>query len=132
MTKTLTEKWKDGKLPENTYYVQFIRGRYGVYEFEQFKGFGFDNDLAYIKEVLAPVPSYEEYKELQEQVNKQGIWHTDISFRKLEAENKRLKEQLKEAQNLIIYTAKGHDHLFAEIQCEDYMHKHHLPKWGVK
>ena len=68
MTKTLTEQWKDGKLPENTYYVQFICGRYGIYEFEQFKGFGFDNDLAYIKEVLAPVPSYDEYKRLQEQL----------------------------------------------------------------
>lgn len=58
MTKTLTEQWRKGKLPEDTYYVRFICGRYGVYEFEQFKGFGFDNDLAYIKEVLAPVPSY--------------------------------------------------------------------------
>ena len=64
MTKTLTEQWREGKLPEDTYYVQFICGRYGVYEFEQFKGFGFDNDLAYIKEVLAPVPSYDEYKQL--------------------------------------------------------------------
>jgi len=44
----------------------------------------------------------------------------------------RLQEQLKEAQNLIIYTANGHDHLFAQIKCEDYMHKYHLPKWGVK
>jgi len=47
-------------------------------------------------------------------------------------EVKRLQEQLKEAQNLIIYTGNGHDHLFAQIKCEDYMHKYHLPKWGVK
>ena len=61
MTKTLTEQWREGTLPEDTYYVRFICGRYGVYDFEQFKGFGFDNDLAYIEEILAPVPSYDEY-----------------------------------------------------------------------
>lgn len=65
MTKSLTELWKDGELPEGTYYVMFLCGRYGTYEFERLKGFGFDNDLAYIKEVLAPVPSYDEYKELK-------------------------------------------------------------------
>ena len=68
MSKSLTEKWKDGELPEGTYYVMFICGRYGTYEFENLKGFGFDNDLAYIKEVLAPVPSCDEYKKLQVQL----------------------------------------------------------------
>jgi hypothetical protein len=62
MTKTLTEKWKDGELPEGFYYVLlrdsndiYIRyldqTKYSVY-FECFK------------EVLAPVPSYYEYEEL--------------------------------------------------------------------
>ena len=80
MNKSLTEKWKDGELPEGTYYVMFLCGRYGTYEFEKLKGFGFDNDLAYIKEVLAPVPSYEEYKEL-----------LDLNvYDKLQKENKKL------------------------------------------
>lgn len=52
--------------------------------------------------------------------------------KELEQKVQHLQEQLKEAQNLIIYTANGHDHLFAEIKCEDYMHKYRLPKWGVK
>lgn len=79
MTKTLTEQWREGKLPENTYYVQFICGRYGIYDFEQFKGFGFDNDLAYIKEVLEPVPSYDEYQDIiQQNVNQESAIETYI------------------------------------------------------
>lgn len=84
MKKTLTEQWREGKLPENTYYVRFICGRYGIYEFEQFKGFGFDNDLAYIKEVLAPVPSYDKIKEMSQRVGR------------LELDNGVLDDELKE------------------------------------
>lgn len=62
MTKSLTEQWKDGELTDGIYYVSLrdsndihIRyldqTKYSVY----FKCF---------KEVLAPVPSYEEWKEL--------------------------------------------------------------------
>lgn len=56
----------------------------------------------------------------------------------LESKNKKLmqkihelEEQLKEAQNLIIYCSSG-DHLGYEIRCENYMHKYKLSKWGVK
>ena len=56
MTKSLTEQWKDGELDKNAYYY--------------FK----DNDETFVDvtwripfddiECLAPVPSYEEYKEM--------------------------------------------------------------------
>ena len=104
-TKTLTEQWREGKLPEDTYYVRFICGRYGVYEFEQLKGFGFDNDVAYIKEVLATVPSYEEWQRLQEQLKKlkqENTIHNNkakkrrIHINNLKNENNQLREQLKE------------------------------------
>lgn len=137
MTKTLTEQWREGKLPENTYYVQFICGRYGVYEFEQFKGFGFDNDLAYIKEVIAPVPSYEEWKELKEQRD----WYETRNYERAALINK-LREQLNEANKLIkecknkiewnkviltSYPPKEgiSDYLYSKVN--DY-----LEKWGVK
>lgn len=105
MTKTLTEQWHDGKLPEDTYYVRFICGRYGVYEFEQYKGFGFDNDLAYIKEVLAPVPSYEEWKHTKEKLKKATELNCNHAYKtnkrrtqinNLKNENNQLREQLKE------------------------------------
>ncbi len=88
MTKTYTEQWREGTLPENTYYVQFICGRYGIYEFEQFNGFGFDNDLAYIKEVLALVPSYDEYKRL--------VSKTDESVQKIHILNEQNTKQYNE------------------------------------
>ena len=116
MTKTLTEQWREGKLPENTYYVQFICGRYGIYEFEQFKGFGFDNDLAYIKEVLAPVPSYDHFSQLVKKV-------------------KKLEQQLKSARNVI----KKYDGV-GTIGVKDKNGKlricrpasQYLKRWGVK
>ena len=68
MTKTLTEQWRNGTLPENWYYIH-LESKWGNIDyitinycdedgvFEEYP----DED---IKEVLAPVPSYDEYNEL--------------------------------------------------------------------
>ena len=143
MTKTLTEQWREGKLPENTYYVQFICGRYGIYEFEQFKGFGFDNDLAYIKEVLAPVPSYDEYEDiLQQNVNQESAIETYIEeIQRLQDENKKLKEHIEEANEVIKNTKQITGNI--DLSQFDYEHRRkidgitmetdsYLEKWGVK
>lgn len=45
-----------------------------------------------------PVPSYEEWKAAQEQLNKDGIWYTEISHKKVLRENKQLRELLKECE----------------------------------
>lgn len=111
MTKTLTEQWREGKLPENTYYVQFICGRYGVYEFEQYKGFGFDNDLAYIKEVLAPVPSYDHFSQLVKKVEK-------------------LQGQLNYALVVMGQIAKLSDNKVDAVQCASAICT--IKEWGVK
>lgn len=72
-SKTLTERWKKGELPEGEEYwviltdewylrkpVEPVRAFYSCdCEFEGY----YDDD---IKEVLAPVPSYDEWKEYQE------------------------------------------------------------------
>lgn len=67
MTKTLTDKWRDGKLPNGDYYIK-VRGNLTKKEF-----FTYDNCIngkwAYTLDgnviaVISPVPSYEEYKQL--------------------------------------------------------------------
>lgn len=72
MTKTLTEQWREGKLPEGWYYT-IIKGftdkekmmiDYFIPELNHFE----IKPTRCIKEVLAPVPSYDEYKRLQEQL----------------------------------------------------------------
>jgi hypothetical protein len=68
MTKTLTEQWKDGELPVGSYYINLVGGIEKVdffegLEWERTKDFG-------IEEVLAPVPSYDEYCNLVFQANK--------------------------------------------------------------
>ena len=66
MTKTLTEQWKDGKLPVGSYYINLVGDveRVDFFEglvWERTKDFG-------IEEVLAPVPSYDEHKRLKKKL----------------------------------------------------------------
>ena len=72
MTKTLTEQWRDGKLPNGDYYIK-VRGNLTGKEF-----FVYDNCIngkwAYTLDgnviaVISPVPSYEEYNELATKCN---------------------------------------------------------------
>ena len=72
MTKSLTEKWKDGELDEGLYYIEagnehdicVIRNRYCPILFSPYS-----EDNAFESEFVpvAPVPSYDESKKLQEQ-----------------------------------------------------------------
>ena len=89
MTKTpeeLTEDWKAGELEYGQYWV-----KNKVWE----KPF-IDRWLPNcswkisckdaIEQILAPVPTYDEYKAMQEQLNKEGTWYTEISYKKLKKE----------------------------------------------
>ena len=62
---TLTEQWKRDELPVGFYYLKIDDGENCFYDVEEFNGdyFGF-YAAADIKEVLAPVPSYEEWKSM--------------------------------------------------------------------
>ena len=69
MTKTLTEKWKDGELDEGWYYVvregdDEIRMLYFEGDYFLDTDVPLDNDN--IKEVLSAVPSYVQYKGLMD------------------------------------------------------------------
>lgn len=95
MTKTLTEQWRDGTLEQRYYYVKhFGNGQKPFVEIE-LKNFLLDLFKAkdrYKIEVLAPVPSYEEWQSYDKcadmliDVNKK--WHKTI------VENKKLKKKL--------------------------------------
>ena len=67
MSKTLTEQWKNGELKSGMYYWKlpnnetFMATLYKMDEYKQTK------DASKIV-CLAPVPSYDEYKRLQEQL----------------------------------------------------------------
>ena len=88
----LTEQWKKGEIPEGFYYVKSnwsdaVEVRY------------VHNGIDDWKEVLAPVPSYEEYNRLKEVERKKGKL-VNVNY-KIKQENQQLKDLLKECQNLI-------------------------------
>jgi hypothetical protein len=67
MTKTLTEQWREGTLPEGYYYISFDEtdNKPIIYKCTEYR---MNNCRWHNEEVLTPVPNYEEYKRLQEQI----------------------------------------------------------------
>lgn len=67
MTKTLTDKWREGTLKDDEYYIKHVDGRVLTDWFNghEFRGL-YKID---IEEVLAPVPSYEEYRLLKKEID---------------------------------------------------------------
>ncbi|MBO7713065.1 MAG: hypothetical protein J6S85_05815 [Methanobrevibacter sp.] len=96
MTKSLTEKWKNGELDGGYYYLimedETLRIDHTEYKFWN-KTICWEHlDEHFVKEVLAPVPSYEEWQSYEKcadmliDVNKK--WYKTI------VENKKLKKKL--------------------------------------
>lgn len=134
MTKTpeeLTADWKEGKLKAGSYYVQYADGEIEIERAsEWFKsgdiscGINFD-DPVYVYKVLAPVPTYNEYKAMQDHIlylekcisiyEQKEKQHTNdsIEYNKLEKENNNLRALLRECY-------KKADEALQEIQkdCE--------------
>ena len=99
MTKTLTEKWKDETLKGGFYWlkVDVGGGEYiDIVEYdEDSKDFvRYYND--YIKEVLAPVPSYYEYKEME---------HIKECLKLSRNKVVKLQERLEEAERFVKHDA---------------------------
>ena len=87
MTKTLTEQWKDGTLDQRYYYVKFFGNCQKPFVEIELKNFLLD--LAKVRdndriEVLAAVPSYDEYKRLvsnsDESVQKMHILEKQLAI----------------------------------------------------
>lgn len=113
MTKTpeeLTKEWKAGKLDVGFYYVKGVDGLFGImsdYALYRVNLNHSDNEMT----LLAPVPTYDEYKAMQSAIQN-GESAIDTNKRicktieelkeqlddkqKIKAENERLKELLKE------------------------------------
>ena len=98
MTKSLTEQWREGKIKEGFYYVHFCTGEI-VYRHlsgnKPDKGF---IELGCFQEILAPVPSYNEYLALSgfKKIEKDEIdnlvkIHTEKLEKKLAIATKALK-----------------------------------------
>ena len=101
MTKTLTEQWKDGTLPEGYYYVKCVfYDDISIFHLDYEVGV---DGLLPVKEVLAEVPSYEELNITDEQIeNLQKMCEDECSRRcrleeQLAIATKALKEYTKPA-----------------------------------
>lgn len=100
MTKTLTEQWRDGGLKDGWYYV--TSKQFGML-IDRFRDQindcgdewrGFDNCQGIADEILAPVPSYQEFVQQRDFVkDHQNVLIENMNLkRKLEIATKALKE----------------------------------------
>ena len=122
MSKELTEQWKKGELLAGLYYFRKTDGLIEIEFHDDYRGFCTQEE--YIKEVLAPVPDYEEYEDIiQQNVNQESAIETYIE------EIKRLQKQLNDANDII-------DFYFPKTKkinsvCIEPL-KLYRKKWGVK
>lgn len=100
---SLTEQWKKGELPEGGYYVKLESGKIDLY-FIVYD----DDNCDEIVEIIAPVPSYEEWEQLQNWADFTNDYHE--LREKLEIadyKNAELKELLKECRKY--FDGRMHD-----------------------
>ena len=83
---TLTEQWKKGELEEGWYYVKNVDGVIGMLHHSKISGW------YNVHQVLAPVPSYEEWKS----TGKFAMEAMNVA-----EERQRLKELLKECRDIL-------------------------------
>lgn len=110
MTKTpeeLTADWKEGKLKQGWYFTSTTKG-------EVCPNLWFDDEwndfMGMVEEVLAPC-DYDEYKAMQEQLNKEGTWYTEISYKKIKKENNQLRDLLRECKPYLSYKINQNKHV---------------------
>ena len=93
----LTDKWKKGELElDKNYYIKLEDG---TIEIQMYVGGFLCNENNQVDEVLAPVPSYEEYLSLTyAKEEDEGL------IAEYEAENAKLKKLLKECKDVAEFT----------------------------
>ena len=111
---TLTEQWKKGKLDRDRYYIKYR----GNYVSDNWHGDCWEDSWSeYVEEVLAPVPTYEEWQELNKDIDTitelwkqersqlnekiQLIGKLTVQVVDLKEENQQLKELLKECRRYV-------------------------------
>ena len=138
MTKSLTEQWREGTLKDAEYYVKNKSNNVVVdYYCETTKSFATVFPFN-VKEVLAPVPSYEEYKELlrHSELSRNLVYEVLVNQKEYNElldkakENTRLQEQLNEANELL--KAYGTESLWESLSLSYDEANEYCKKWGVK
>lgn len=98
---TLTEQWKKGELGNGEYFVLTNLGIEKIEYIKEHNGFGFD-ETEWVEEVLAPVPSYEEWKQLHKFLE-------EFNALDVAEENKKLKEMLYKCREKLDWLNGGYD-----------------------
>lgn len=105
----LTEQWKKGELLSGWYYTKLWKGCNVIDKFidNQFLRYD-DSDIV---EVLAPVPSYQEWQRILHYAGKYEYEYTScvMDYENLKQENQRLKDLLKGCQYVILDYSINHD-----------------------
>lgn len=117
MTKKLTKQWREGTLPEGCYYILDKNGhvkteRTCFYSYTDEQCFCFTSNKD-IEEVIAPVPSHDEYKQL---------------VSKNEQLEKRLENATKALKDIKVYSQRDWD----EYNCMECAGKALKEMEGVK
>lgn len=132
MSKELTEKWKNGGLEDCLYYFKLprkkiiITSKWGIMDF-------YWKETEDKIEVLAPVPSYDEYKNMADEMDKLSdlLTRANKNWTKTIKENKKLKEQLREANNIIVKADWDCDYgLQKKCGFSEYLKKYNIE--GIK
>lgn len=116
----LTEQWKKGELPRNKIYYVNDNGEICSCRLDWNNDFIHNVRIIHPK-ILSEVPSYEEWQQIQEQINKNGWWYSEKAYKKLKEENTQLKELLKECRDVaefaktIVNKHKWFDEIIAKI-----------------
>lgn len=143
MTKTLTEQWKDGTLPRGGYYIKLLDGSIKQTNYDNISKV-FDTELfqysVSVKEVLAPVPDYQTWKDFQQHFVDKLELEVKLkkAYEQLEQESIKvveIQEQLNEANEML----KGAKHLTVKdsngatiFELVSPEINEYLKKWGVK
>ena len=104
MSKELTEQWRNGTLEENMYYVK-LPEEIIIANLYQLKQLALVNDADEI-EVLAPVPSYDEYKVLVSN-SAEFVQKMHILEKKLDIATKALKDIKEHTKELSLPSYTG-------------------------
>ena len=158
MTKTLTEQWREGTLDGGYYYLKMKDGNVFIdhteYIFWSHEIRWETKDSSYIKEVLSPVPNYEEYKELVRKSDKLDKIMSDSATNQgdcqqivednLNRQIERLQKKLNEANTILksyanrdnwssIMDGCGYSDNALYVDDHGYSSaENYLKKWGVK
>ena len=109
---TLTEQWKKGELQNDWYYIRTTNGIEKWEYIKQSHGFGY-YETEWVLEVLAPVPSYEEWQKLVQDYSEKHD-----SYLRLSQTNHQLRKFLEEFNALDVAEENEALKTKLSIQCE--------------